>query len=230
MKNERCYFIDFDGVLFDSASEAFLVCQTLASSDDRLRNDVSYDEFIRFRAHVTDAWHFQYLYTEYDWSKLVDTWRYSEECANFENGFFRVRGDLLGSVDWVNCFHPYQFFFDLLEIVKENNICILSTRSENSIKFVLDSHGVLCDIYGQNFLKKLPLKKKSVAIKNIMSSRKIEESKSLFIDDMLIHYLDVKENTKSYALLANWGYDLYTDEGLSSTRALTEISEFQGSM
>ena len=61
--------LDFDGVLFNSAFEAYSVCnRTVADSPD-YRQEVSFEEFLAFRAVVTDAWQYNRLY---DRRRLVE--------------------------------------------------------------------------------------------------------------------------------------------------------------
>ena len=46
--------LDFDGVLFDSAFEAYQVCQKVTTSIPNLRKNVDYEEFLQFRKYLTD--------------------------------------------------------------------------------------------------------------------------------------------------------------------------------
>ena len=58
------FILDFDGVLFNSAFEAFSVCQFAASEQPGLRQDVDFDAFMAFRPAVTDAWQYHRLYSD----------------------------------------------------------------------------------------------------------------------------------------------------------------------
>ena len=56
--------LDFDGVLFNTAFEAYSVCNRTAEGLDGFRQDVDFEEFLAFRAYVTDAWQYRRLYDE----------------------------------------------------------------------------------------------------------------------------------------------------------------------
>jgi len=52
----KLVILDFEGVLFDSLFEVYQVCQNLASTNIKLRQNVDFEEFQAFRKHLVDAW------------------------------------------------------------------------------------------------------------------------------------------------------------------------------
>ena len=61
-KMELIMMLDFDGVLFNSAYEAYQVCELVSQNDSSLRRGIHFEEFMEFRAQLTDAWQFNRLY------------------------------------------------------------------------------------------------------------------------------------------------------------------------
>jgi hypothetical protein len=108
--------LDFDGVLFNSAFEAYKVCELAATMQPGYRSSVSFDEFMVFRQYLTDAWQFNRLF---DKSLLLDDLSKlnSEKCTDrdqkFADYFFKAREVLMQSKDWANMMSPYPFFFNI---------------------------------------------------------------------------------------------------------------------
>ena len=57
------FVLDFDGVLFNSAFEAYSVANRAVAGCNEFRQDISYEEFLAFRSVVTDAWQYNRLYS-----------------------------------------------------------------------------------------------------------------------------------------------------------------------
>src|ERR1700751_6016486 len=57
------FVLDFDGVLFNSAFEAFSVSNRATAGRAQFRQDITYEEFLSYRAVVTDAWQYNRLYS-----------------------------------------------------------------------------------------------------------------------------------------------------------------------
>ena len=86
--------LDFDGVLFNSAYEAYQVCEKVVKDLPKFRRGVHFDEFMEFRSCLTDAWQFNRLYSRErklkDYTDLAmieadsDDWGFAEK-------FFQAR-------------------------------------------------------------------------------------------------------------------------------------------
>ena len=58
------FILDFDGVLFNSAYEAYTVAQRAITGSADHRQDIEYETFLRYRSVVTDAWQYNRLYSK----------------------------------------------------------------------------------------------------------------------------------------------------------------------
>ena len=112
--------LDFDGVLFNSAYEAYQVCETLISGSSKFRQGLHFDEFMEFRACVTDAWQFNRLYSNErklkDFSGLSDIEADSNDW-DFAEKFFLTRKSLMESPDWAKIMSPYPFFYQIKDLI-----------------------------------------------------------------------------------------------------------------
>jgi FMN phosphatase YigB (HAD superfamily) len=130
--------LDFDGVLFNSAFEAYSVCNNCTENGDHYRKGVDFEEFLAFRAYVTDAWQYRRLYDArvYDshFAALPDV-QPDEADWKFAESFFATRRKMMEDPDWPKVMSPYDFFFLLKPLLVEHPeyFYVLSTRDVNSI-------------------------------------------------------------------------------------------------
>lgn len=200
--------LDFDGVLFNSAYEAYQVCEHMAKGNSHYRCGVSFDEFMNFRRQLTDAWQFCRLYQKdrvlHDVTQLhqvkadQDDWHFSEL-------FFAARTEMIKDREWPKLMSPYPFFYQLRPLLAQHthHFKILSTRNKASIQRTLEffeTDGV--EIYGQEDIRTHG-SKLAVAKHNrwLQSGHYV-----IYIDDMKSH-LKPFEAEVDLCLHANWGYD-----------------------
>lgn len=219
--------LDFDGVLFNSAYEAYQVCEHLAKGDDRYRHGLSFDEFMSFRAQLTDAWQFCRLYQKNrilrDIAKLhevvpdADDWRFSE-------GFFAARAEMIKDPDWAKLMSPYPFFYQLRPLLMQYPLTfkILSTRNKASIQRTLEffeADGI--EIYGQEEIRthgsKLGVAKHKRWLEN--------GDYVVYIDDMNSH-LEPFETEVDLCIHAGWGYDIAHVDSYTQGQAFQIINGF----
>lgn len=219
--------LDFDGVLFNSAYEAYQVCEQMTKGDSRYRQAVGFDEFMSFRAHLTDAWQFCRLYhkdrTLRDITKLPevepdkDDWRFAES-------FFAARSEMTKDPDWVKLMAPYPFFYQLRPLLVKypKTFKILSTRNRDSIQCTLEffeADGI--EIYGQEDIREHG-SKLGVA----QHKRWLENGDYVvYIDDMNSH-LEPFETVVDLCIHAGWGYDLAQLDSYTQSQAIQIIDGF----
>jgi hypothetical protein len=209
--------LDFDGVMFNSAYEAFSVCNLQAASDPTLRTDVNFDEFMECRAYVTDAWQYHLLYGKTraikDFSRIPEIQAQPDDWA-FSEKFFETRAQMMHEADWPKVMSPYDFFFLVRPLLHahRDRFAILSTRNVASIKRTMEFFDSdVVEIFGQEDIRK--------------HGSKIEVAKSqgwliegehftVYVDDMNTH-LEPFEGKVHLPLHAAWGYDLSKDDSLS---------------
>lgn len=219
--------LDFDGVIFNSAYEAYQVCQEVAKTNPGFRRSVNFDEFMDFRRYVTNAWQFNRLYSKElflnDFSKL--TFIRSEQADQiFADLFFKSRKHFMEDNDWVKLMSPYSFFHELKKLIltAPHVFKILSTRDEASIKRTLEFYSLGdIQVYGQESLIKYG-SKHAIA----KSNKWLEDYYyTVYVDDMNSH-LEPFQGDVDLCVHAGWGYDFSNYESYTETQAFNMISGF----
>jgi hypothetical protein len=219
--------LDFDGVLFNSAFEAYQVCEQMTKGDSRYRQAVAFDEFMSFRAHLTDAWQFCRLYQKdrilRDVTKLHqlepdhEDWRFTES-------FFAARSEMIKDPDWAKLMSPYPFFYQLRPLLMKypQTFKILSTRNLASIQRTLEFFEAdVIEIYGQEKIREYG-SKLGVAKHN----RWLENGDYVvYIDDMNSH-LEPFEAEVDLCIHAGWGYDVAHVDSYTQSQAIQIIDGF----
>lgn len=216
--------LDFDGVLFNSAYEAYQVCEFLAESDDVYRHGLSFDEFMSFRAQLTDAWQFSRLYQRdrilRDITKLneiepdAQDWRFAER-------FFAARAEMMRDSDWPKLMSPYPFFYQLRPLLKKypQTFKVLSTRNKASIERTLEFFEAdFIEVYGQEEIREHGSKMGVAKHKRWLESGDY----IVYIDDMNSH-LEPFETEVDLCLHAGWGYDVAHVDSYTQGQAIQII-------
>ncbi len=219
--------LDFDGVLFNSAYEAYQVCECMAKGDPLYRHDLSFDEFMDFRAQLTDAWQFCRLYRKdrilRDITRLHEVKPDQEDWA-FSERFFLARAEMMKDPEWAKLMSPYPFFYQLRPLLVQyrDTFKILSTRNRASIQRTLEFFEVdSIEIYGQENIREHG-SKLGVA----KHQRWLESGRYVvYIDDMNSH-LEPFETEVDLCLHAGWGYDVAHVDSYTQGQAFQIISGF----
>lgn len=219
------FVLDFDGVLFNSAFEAYSVANRAVSGNPGFRQDITYEEFLSYRAFVTDAWQYNRLYScahalpghvlhdvtpeEFDWA--------------FSRDFFAAREAMMLDPEWPKVMPPYDFFFLLKPLLLKypERFAILSTRNVQSIRETMAFQDAdVVRVFGQEDIRRLGSK---LAIAR--EQRWLEAGKWLivYVDDMNSH-LEPFEGQVHLPLHAGWGYDRETPCSLSAHQVHTIIA------
>lgn len=216
--------LDFDGVLFNSAFEAFQVCEEVAKTNPAYRQGISFDEFMVFRGHLTDAWQFCRLYRKdkllKDVTKLFECVADEDDWA-FSRSFFEARAKMMKDPDWAKLMSPYPFFYQLRPLLQRypDNFRILSTRNKLSIQRTLqffEAHEIA--IHGQEDIREDGSKL------GVAKRRGWLESGAYvtYIDDMNSH-LEPFENEVDLCIHAGWGYDVARVDSYTQGQAMAII-------
>lgn len=214
--------LDFDGVLFNSAYEAYQVCEHFAHQHTEYRKSIDFEEFMEFRAHLTDAWQFCRLYQkdrQVQDLHTLHTLKPDDQDWAFAKRFFDSRAEMIKDPDWAKLMSPYPFFYQLRPLLKKypQSFKVLSTRNVASISRTLEffeADGI--EIYGQEHIREHG-SKLGVAKHNQWLSN---DSFVVYIDDMNSH-LEPFENEVDLCIHAGWGYDV------SGTNSYTQGQAFQ---
>ena len=217
--------LDFDGVLFNSAYEAYQVCECVAKEQPELRKGIHFDEFMEFRSHLTDAWQFYRLYSKRehlkDFSLLPDVIPSADDFLFMDN-FFAARKTLMTNPDWEKLMSPYPFFYQIKELINRQPemFRILSTRNEYSIKRTLDFYAAPnIQIFGQEAIRD---KGSKLAVATAQGWLQ-DAFYTVYIDDMNAH-LEPFQGNVDLCIHAGWGYDASGYESYTETQAFNMIS------
>lgn len=219
------FVLDFDGVLFNSAFEAFSVANHATEGRLGFRQDVNYEEFLAFRSVVTDAWQYNRLYaaTSSVLPNALHTIIPDEGDWSFSRDFFEARRAIMEDPEWPKVMPAYDFFFLLKPILLQcpDRFAILSTRNISSIHEAMAFNGVDgIQIFGQEDIRKLGSKLNVAKSQNWLDSQKFM---IVYVDDMNNH-LEPFQGQVHLPLHANWGYDRETSSSLSQSQVHNIIS------
>lgn len=219
------FLLDFDGVLFNSAFEAYTVANKCTEGKPGFRQDVTYEEFLDFRRVVTDAWQYFHIYSA-DHSVDVDAvpaLKPTEPAWAFARNFFEARKIIMEDPAWPKVMPPYDFFFLLKPflLTHPERFAILSTRNVQSIREAMAFHGAdVVPIFGQEDIRRLGSK---LAVAKDQAWLDRGKWMIVYIDDMNSH-LEPFEGQIHLPLHADWGYDQGTPGSLSAPQMLNIIS------
>lgn len=235
---DKTLFLDFDGVLFDTVLESYILARYAFSGIDTMVvvNQKEFDFFCSVRFLVINSWHYYYImklikenfsYNIEEFSKKYFQLLQNRDIKNdskFDKKFQEKRMNLMNShFDFWNSLNkPYPFLSQIKQIRSYFNIIIVSTKNEETILRHLDDYHFSIDKY--NIIGKIYLKQvgsKYNFIKNYMYENKIKNG--YFIDDnkdILDSCCNIK-NLKTF--LANWGYVKDKKMGFSENEIINAV-------
>jgi hypothetical protein len=217
--------LDFDGVLFNTAFEAFSVCNRTAERRDVYRQDVDFEEFLEFRAYVTDAWQYRRLYDKFVFDRQFEQLPQvapDDGDWEFAKSFFATRREMMENPDWPKVMSPYDFFFLLKPLMSAHaeHFHVLSTRDTKSISRTMSFYGAgEIPICGQEDIRRAGSK-----IDVARGLGWLDDPKHLvvYVDDMN-HHLEPFEGKVHLPLHADWGYDASGEKSLSQHQVMAII-------
>lgn len=219
------FLLDFDGVLFNSAFEAYTVANRCTEGRAGFRQDITYEEFLEYRAVVTDAWQYFRLYSEKHrvTAEALPAITPMDDDWAFAAAFFDARKTIMQDAEWPKVMPPYDFFYLLKPLMLRHpeRFAILSTRNVQSIREALAFHDAdVVPVFGQEDIRRLG-SKLAVA----QNQAWLERGKWLvvYVDDMNSH-LEPFEGQIHLPLHADWGYDKGTPGSLSANQIMNIIT------
>ena len=222
---ELKFLLDFDGVLFNSAFEAYSVCNECVRGQEGFREEVSFEEFLEFRAVVTDAWQYNRLYATDRRRTSIEALPHEVPVAadwEFSRAFFAARAVMMADPQWPKMMAPYDFFFLLkpLLIAHRDRFAILSTRNVESIRQTMAFYDAdVLPIFGQEDIRRAGSK---IVVAREQGWLERGRYLAVYVDDMNSH-LEPFDGKVHLPLHANWGYDKEKVDSLSQHQVLTII-------
>ena len=238
MKN-KVLFLDFDGVLFDTLKEVYLVNRQLYCGIDLFSkvDEKNYQLYSKFKYLVYNIWMFYYynplLFDGCDdiatafanAIKNRDIEKENAFCAEFLN----IRADLVKNnyEFWKSLETPYDFFFEIKKLYEEKSleIFIVSKKNKASIVERFNSYGFNLSsdrVFAREILDKYPTKGDFMA--EFMLQNGFKEA--IFVDDNNNNLKTCDKHSNIKQILALWGNSQPNLDGFSQENAIEEIKKF----
>ena len=235
----KTIFLDFDGVLFDSAKEAYLLARC-AFQGVEPQSPIDQQEYLKYhkvRYLVSKSWQFYYIFELLN-SKIYDLNRFEKffyekiqnpdvtKVKDFDEKFVQVRENLI-KCDyefWNNLDEPYDFFFKVTEMAKNSNyeFIILTNKKKLPVKNRLSQYGINCiKLFTNEDL--VSYNNKAELIADYLKKNSI--SNCFLVEDSVDNINACKKYLQIKPLLVNWGYVNPREKGLSEKEILEIIKE-----
>lgn len=231
-------FTDFDGVLFDTLKEAYVLCRKVfydVDTSKAIEKNI-FKKFERYKFLVFNSWQYLYLMkvlsdkhikTDEDFVRnyayMLKTRDFREE-KEFEAKYLELRKDLIKNHSFfVDKLEEKFSFFDMLMSLKDKfEIVIISRNNNFEIARKLEKE----NIKGIKVVAKeelIKFKNKAEFIEQYMSKNKID--KAYFIDDNSHNLYPCKEIKNLKCLLAGWGNVGINEKGYTQELAIKTIQK-----
>jgi len=235
---EKYLFLDFDGVLFDTLKEAYILCRYAFSGIDYYIpvDENEYKKFYRYKFLVFNSWQYYYLMSiikeNLTDEEFINKYTFllnnrdlkSEE--DFDKKYYSVREDLMLNHHkfWDKLETPFPFFEHIKQLTTESKYIpiIVSKKNKNAIEYRLNQYGLhICtrNIYGKDELS--DYKTKADFINEFMATNNIKTA--YFIDDNSNNLEPCKKYPEIIPLLAGWGNIKIGETGLSAETLVNRL-------
>jgi hypothetical protein len=230
--------LDFDGVLFDTAKEAFIMANKAyfgtSSECDELEN---YEQFLLLRPFIVSAWQYllvldlisenlekEDLLLKY---KQQSVFKPTVKDRNFEYKFNDVRNDMIykDRNKWLDLHEPYPFFRQIKSMLIKcpQYFQIVSTKNKKFILELLHNQGVYLkdsQVWGRDEFEEFG-QSKAELLKCYSNTTPI-----LFIDDNCKHLNEAGLLNNVETILANWGYTETNNVSDNTKLVVTKIKKY----
>ena len=226
-------FLDFDGVLFDTLKEAYVLCRHVCLGMDLFKpieSDI-YSKFYRYKFLVFNSWQYMYLMKvlsesiEYTDEKFIERYNYLithrnlDEEEIFETKYTTARHYLIEKFpEYVDSLEEKFPFYDMVNSLDKDNFDILVVSRKNS--FAIKRKGVDFKIVGKEELSNVI--NKSEFIERYMSENNVK--KAFFVDDNSHNLIPCQTIPNLTCILAGWGNIAINEKGMTQQEAFKLIS------
>ena len=226
-------FLDFDGVLYDTLKEAYVLCRYVCWGIDifaPIEEDI-YKKFYRYKFLVFNSWQYFYLMkaikeaNNYADKEFIDKYnnyinnRSKEEEEVFEKEYTQKRKWLIENhAEYIDKLEKKFPFMDMINTLDTNKYDILIISRKNT--FAIKRKGINYKIIGKEELSNVV--NKSEFIEKYIKDNNIQ--KAFFIDDNSHNLLPCKEIKNLTCLLAGWGNIGIEERGLTQEEVFKEIT------
>ena len=233
-------FLDFDGVLFDTLKEVYLISRYIYCDKQFLDeiDENNYNLFSKYKYLVYNIWMFYYfnplIFNNAKEDEIIKQYRKAllnrdKNRENiFCNRFLEARHELVNNhfEFWKNLETPYKFFYEIKKLFDNGfkNIVIVSKKNKNSIieRFKTYDFNISQDcIFAREILDNYV--SKGEFINEYMKKRGFESA--IFVDDNM-NNLKTVQNDNVEKILALWGNTDPNDTGYNQNEAISKIISY----
>ncbi|MCR5265606.1 MAG: hypothetical protein K6E29_03320 [Cyanobacteria bacterium RUI128] len=229
-------FLDFDGVLFDTLREAYILCRYAYDGTDYFEpvNEEEYKKLYRYKFLVYNSWHYYYLMSLIrqnltdseliaEYKKLLNN-RDTKAEKLFDEKYYSARKDLMENHHdfWDKLESPFQFFYELKQHTDGLHTPIVSKKNKKAIIYRLSQYGLNLDenqIFGKDELEGYATKADFIA--EYININRI--NRAYFIDDNSNNLKPCEKFPEITPLLAGWGNIAIEEKGLSYNEIINII-------
>ena len=238
----KILFLDYDGVLFDTLREVYIVNRKLYLNIDFLCpiEEEKYELYSKYKYLIYNIWMFYYYNplifdnknNDNDIEKMFNLAlekrdRFAEE--KYCREFLDIRNKLIKeNYDfWKNLEKPFEFFKNIKKLYEEKNInlAIVSKKNKESILERLEANGFMLDdehVFAREILDKYM--SKADFMTEYMENKNFSEA--IFVDDNYNNLLPCNKYPKIHTILALWGNSGNKYQGLNQKEAFDKIFQF----
>ncbi len=225
-------FLDFDGVLFDTLKEAYVLCRHVCFGTDIFEpiEPEIYKKFFRYKFLVFNSWQYFYLmkvikeYNNLSDEEFINKYNYyinhriKNEEDLFEKTYMEKRKWLIENhPEYVDKLEEKFPFLDMINTLDRNKYDILIVSRKNS--FAIKRKGIDFKIVGKEEL--LNVVNKSEFLEKYILENNVE--RAFFVDDNS-HNLTPCKNIKNLTcILAGWGNIGISEKGMTQEEAFNLI-------
>lgn len=234
--SEKVVFLDFDGVLFDSVKEAYLLSRkAYFDIDIKVPIDtMHYSKFRKFRYLITHSWQYFYMLqmiennigeNEFE-QKFYDVVTKSLQAEDFDRNFALARENLLKTdfEYWDSIDEPFEFFKDVARLCDEfpEKFIILTNKKKLPVQNKLKKYKVNnIKLFANEDL--LSYNNKAEFIIDYMEKHNLQ--KSFLVEDSIDNINSCGKYPQIHTLLVDWGYIHPREKGVSRDEILEIIKE-----
>ena len=236
----KILFLDFDGVLFDTLREVYLISRYIYRGENFLDaiDENNYARFSKYKYLVYNIWMFNYfnpiIFEQCPEQEIVKNYksailnRDKTKEDRFCTRFLDARRELVNNhFDfWKNLEIPYKFFYEIKKIYDggNKNIVIISKKNKNSIIERFNTYDFNIEskyIFAREILD--TYSSKGEFINEYMLRNNFKSA--IFVDDN-INNLKTVQNKNVKTILALWGNTQPDDVGYTQNEAIEEINNY----
>lgn len=230
----KTLFLDFDGVMFDTLKEAYLLCRYAFSGID-VRVPIDKDEyrlFYKYKFLVYNSWQYYYLMSVLNGQSVENSFKDCLKNRNldaerdFDKKYYQKRLEMKQDMFefWNTLEEPFEFFFEVKTLFEKGNIdiVIVSKKDFDSIKLRLEQYGL--ELSEDNIFAKEQLMKYSEKrdfIQEYMERNNI--ARAIFVDDNSHNLKPCKDIVNLRCYLAGWGNIAVNENGCSCSDIINSI-------